>query len=214
MSQPQLDQETVRKPFIARVPAPPPSRIDTSWHVPGDEECFGLWDRFEMFENVRWHSLKVAEVATCVARRGREKGFDVDVPLVRASALLHDLAKTYSIKYGGNHSQLGGAWTQEITGNPVLAAGVTHHVYWPFAIDLGKYFHQLAVLYADKRVCHDRVVGVGPRFDDLIKRYATTELIASRIRITKAQALEVERTFDEALGTKLNECSFDSGRME
>ncbi|WP_147822084.1 HDIG domain-containing metalloprotein [Salidesulfovibrio onnuriiensis] len=214
MTQPTLDHETVRKPFLPKVPAPPGARIDPAWHIPGDEECFSLWDKFEMFENVRRHSMTVAEVATCVAQRGLEHGYDVNVRLIRASALLHDLAKTYSIKFGGNHSQLGGAWVQDLTGNPVLASGVTHHVYWPFDIDLNKYFHQLAVLYADKRVQHDIVVGVEPRFDDLIKRYGTTDLIASRIRITKTQAIEVERTFDEALGITLNECSFDSGRME
>ncbi len=214
MNQSKLDQETVRRPFIPTVPAPPSSVIDPSWHIPDDEECFALWDRFEMFDNVRKHSMTVAEVATCVAQRGMEKGFDVNVPLVRASALLHDLAKTYSIKFGGNHSQLGGAWAQELTGNPVLAAGVTHHVYWPFAIDLDKYFHQLTVLYADKRVRHDQIVGVEPRFDDLIVRYGITDLIARRIQITKEQALKVEQAFDAALGIILNECTFDSGRLE
>lgn len=214
MNQSKLDPDEVKKPFIPKVPAPAPTYVDPSWHIPDEEECFALWDRFEMFDNVRKHSLTVARVATCVARRARDVGFDVNVDLVRASALLHDIAKTYSIKYGGNHSQLGGAWAQNITGNPVLAAGVTHHVYWPFDIDLNKYFHQLAVLYADKRVQHDLVVGVEPRFDDLITRYATSELIASRIRITKNQALEMERIFDKALGTTLNECSFDSGRLE
>lgn len=214
MSDSTPGKNAFRNPFVPDIPPPPSARVAPAWNVPNDEECHAIWDRFEMLDNVRKHSLTVAEVATCVARCGLEMGYDVHVPTVRASAMLHDLAKTYTIFYGGNHSQLGGAWVQDLTGNPVLASGVTHHVFWPFELDLEKYFPQLAVLYADKRVRHDQVVGIESRFDDLIKRYGITDLVASRIQITKDQAVEVERAFDTALGVTLNECTFDSGRLE
>ena len=136
----------------------PGSGLGRAWRVPDEAQCVAWWDRFEMPEHIRAHSRGVAQVACFVAEAGHRRGLDVDVDTVLASALLHDLAKIYCIKHGGNHSQLGGAWAMALTGNPLLAQGVIHHVYWPFAVDLERFFTPLAVLYADKRVSHDRIV--------------------------------------------------------
>lgn len=166
-----------------------------------------------MLDNIADHSLQVARVATFLAVRAREIGIQVDVPTVRASALLHDIAKTYCIRHGGNHSQLGGAWVMELTGNPAIAIGVTHHVYWPFELDIVKYITPLAVIYADKRVRHDSLVPIRTRFQDLIKRYGTNDYIKERIELTEAQALELEEHLCNTLEVDLNACDFDSGRL-
>lgn len=201
-------------PLTCDVPAPLSAGSGLGWHVSSDAECLQLWDKFDMLENVRRHSHAVADVATDLAELGIKQGFDVDVQLVRASALLHDIAKTYSIFHGGNHSQLGGAWVQEETGNPLVASGVTHHVFWPFELDIKRFFPQLAVLYADKRVRHDSIVDIPSRFEDLIKRYGVTQRIRDRIIITRDQALEVEKVFSDAIKVDLNEHTFDRRRME
>lgn len=192
---------------------PPPGPVSYPLPVPTEDECFALWEETSMFNNVREHSLAVAAVATFLAQKGSEMGMEVDVDAVRASALLHDIAKTYSILYGGNHSQLGGAWTVEYTGNPVIASGVTHHVFWPFELDVEKYFLQLAVLYGDKRVAHDQLVHIEERFEDLLDRYGRTGLIRERMTVMHEQVVEVERLFSDTLKVDLNEYSLDSGRL-
>jgi len=166
-----------------------------------------------MLDNVAAHSLVVARVATFLAGRARELGMAVDVPTVRASALLHDIAKSYCIRHGGNHSQLGGAWTVALTGNPAIATGVTHHVYWPFALNLADYFTPLAVIYADKRVRHDTLVSIESRFRDLDDRYGVSEPIRQRIEITRVQAVELEARLCDTLEVDLNACDFDCGRL-
>lgn len=166
-----------------------------------------------MLDNIAEHSLQVANVATFMAQKGAELGMNVDVATVRASALLHDIAKTYSIKHGGNHSQLGGAWTMGITGNPVIASGVTHHVYWPFELDIENYFTPLAVIYADKRIRHDKLVPLKSRFEDLIVRYGVNDYIRGRIEITMAQAIDLENRLSKTLKVDLNACDFTSGRL-
>lgn len=198
---------------LSPLPPPPPVVIDPDDMVPDDEQCYRYWEQFDMLENVADHSRMVARVATFVARKAREQGLDVDVPTVRASALLHDIAKTYSIKHGGNHSQLGGAWVTELTGNPAIASGVTHHVYWPFPMNIPDYFIPLAVIYADKRVRHDGIVTIESRFKDLAERYGTTEYIRQRIRMTTNQAVRLENKLSEILKVDLNACDFDSGRL-
>jgi hypothetical protein len=137
----------------------------------------------------------------------------VDEQAVRASALLHDLAKGYTIQYGGHHSQLGGAWVQDLTRNPQIAQGVIHHVYWPFEIDPRRHFLPLAVSYADKRVRHDVIVTLTERFEDLFVRYGATGEIRARLQGTLDQALLLEKKLSEALEVDLHACTFDRGGL-
>jgi putative nucleotidyltransferase with HDIG domain len=166
-----------------------------------------------MLPHIREHSLAVARAATSLAMAAGRAGIDVDVQLTRASALLHDIAKTYTIRHGGNHSQLGGAWMLEATGNPLLAMGIVHHVHWPWDVDVKTYFLPMTIIYSDKRVRHDSVVTLDERFEDLYSRYGSTQYIRDRITESKRQAEAIENALSKTLGMNLHEDSFDSGRL-
>ena len=181
--------------------------------MPDDAECLAFWDRYAMPGHIREHSLLVARVATFLAQGARELGLPVSVPTVRASALLHDLAKAYTIDHGGSHSQLGASWAVALTGNPALAQGILHHVYWPHELDIHKYFLPLAVIYGDKRVQHNDLVPLNRRFEDLLTRYGKAEDIRKRIGLAHAQAKELERLFGSLLKVDLNASAFDCGRL-
>lgn len=204
---------TAANRFRSLLPKPPGIMFDPNLPVPDDARCEEHWAQFEMLDNVAEHSRMVADVATFLAKRARDKGLRVDVPTVRASALLHDLAKSYCIRHGGNHSQLGGAWVAELTGNPIIACGVTHHVYWPFELDIERYFTPLAVIYGDKRVNHNELVSIEDRFRDLIVRYGIPLHLQDHIKATEAQAVELEKLLCDILEVDLNACDFDSGRL-
>jgi len=205
--------EIVEEQHLSTLPPPPPVVIDKALSVPNESQCREYWTHYSMFDNVAEHSLEVARVATFVARRASALGMNIDVPTVRASALMHDIAKSYSILHGGNHSQLGGSWTMEMTRNPAIASGVSHHVYWPFDMDMAKYFIPLTVIYADKRVRHNSIVTIESRFKDLVERYGVNDYIRKRIEITRAQAVELENLLGETIEVDLNACDFDSGRL-
>lgn len=166
-----------------------------------------------MPEHIRQHSLLVAIIAQDMALEAQHKGLFDCVQTVTASALLHDIAKLYSIKYGCNHAQLGGVWTLEETGNPAIAQGVLHHVFWPWELDPDTYFLPLTVIYADKRVQHDRIVSIGDRFEDLFERYAINDYIRGRIELSLQQAMDLERALSNCLGIELHARTFDSRRL-
>ena len=84
--------------------------------VPDDEGCRCLWDKYDMLANIRAHSMVVANVATRLAKRAKRLGLPVNVEAVRASALLHDLAKTWCLRHGGSHAELGATWVVQETG--------------------------------------------------------------------------------------------------
>lgn len=194
-------------------PALPPD--PTEFPVPSDDECRAHWDRCAMPAHIRAHSALVGEIAWSLAERAEERG--VIAPgwarAVRASGLLHDLAKFYCVQHGGDHAQLGAAWVLACTGNPALAQGVMHHVWWPYPIDPARYFLPLAVQYADKRVRHDTVVSLGARYADLFERYGRNETARERIDAAFRQGRAVEHTLSELLEVKLHACPFDSGRL-
>lgn len=160
--------------------------------VPSDEECAAWLEERDVPIHICDHSKLVARVATCVATAARDAGQPVDVQAVRASALLHDVAKGYTIMHGGNHAQLGAVWVHEYTDNPLIAQGVLYHVGWPFELDLAQNFLAIAVCYADKRVRHDEIVTVDERFADLLERYGTTPQAREYTRIAHERAQRVE----------------------
>ncbi|PTN34391.1 HD domain-containing protein [Desulfonatronum sp. SC1] len=182
--------------------------------TPSSERCREMWALWEMPEHIQMHSLLVTRVALGIAEMVREKilpGLDIDQVL--AAAMLHDVAKIYTIRHGGSHSQIGAAWVQERTGNPVVARAVLHHVDWPFAMDLQRYPVSLIVCYSDKRVRHTEIVTLDERFADLQERYGVNAKARHHIQQSLEQGRAIERLFSEGLKVELNAYSFDSRRM-
>ena len=168
-----------------------------------------------MLPNVQRHSWLVAHIATQLAERVRKNGLDISVDAVRASALLHDIAKTYCLLYGGSHAQLGAAWVVNETGNHALAQGVAMHVHWPWPLPAGSAICALPflVMYADKRVRHDVCVSLEDRFEDLLSRYGGSRATDDGIRASHEQGKLIERALSAQLGWDLHEASFDSGGL-
>ena len=192
-----------------------PQLCGKSGAAPGDAACFALWDKYAMLANIRRHSLLVAHIATALARKAEALGLPVRAAQGRASALLHDIAKTYCVRYGGSHAQVGAAWTVAETGNYAVAQGVMLHVWWPWSLPQGTDICALPffVMYADKRVRHDACVTLEERYDDLLQRYGRTEEAREGIRAAYRQGKTIEDALAVLLGWSLHEDSFDSGRL-
>jgi len=181
--------------------------------VPLDSECVQLWDRYAMLDHIRTHSSLVADVATDLTEIARGKGLEFDLQAVRAAALLHDLGKTYTVRYGGNHSQLGSSWVMQATRNPAIAQGVMHHVHWPGHLDLDAHFLPLVIIYADKRVKHESVVSLEDRFRDLFARYGINQDLTARIQRSYRQGKDLEKLLTTRLEVDLDGYPFDRRRM-
>lgn len=207
--------KVTRFPF-ACLPAPntPPDR--TKYPPPPDfEQCMYLWDKYEMLDNIRAHSRLVAHIATSLAKRAFELGLPVNVMATQAAGLLHDLAKTWCLKNGGSHAMIGASWTIQDTAHYGVAQGVILHVHWPWKLPEGADICCLPifVIYADKRVRHDRCVSLQERFNDLIVRYGKSGSARKSIRESCNQAKQIEAELSKQLDWNLNEDTFDSGWM-
>ncbi|MDL2210236.1 HDIG domain-containing protein [Desulfovibrio sp. OttesenSCG-928-O18] len=185
------------------------------WRVPDEAECRALWDKYDMPEHIRAHSRMVANLAVAVAEKLAEAGAAVHVPSVLACGLLHDLGKYYTIKNGGSHGQVGAAWVQNEIRNPHIAQGVLQHVRWIWQVDetIDAWLLSYCIIYADKRVMHDRVVSLEERYVDLVARYGITEDAKARIAVANRQGQEIEAALSRRLRMPLHEYTFDSGRL-
>lgn len=182
--------------------------------TPDEAQCLGLWDKYAMPDHIRNHSAKVAEFAVLMAQRAVDRGFAVDVAEVRASALLHDIAKNYTIAHGGSHAQIGASWVVLETGNRRLGQGVIHHVHWPWSVDETQVCSlPFFIIYADKRVKHHSYVSLAERFEDLLDRYGRTEPSRASIRTSYDQGKTVERALSALLELDIHAYTPDSGRL-
>lgn len=212
VSSPKADATPSVHPLAA---LPPLSLPDAPCgDIPDEDACRALWDKYGMLDNIRAHSAQVAALAVNLAELAAVRGGGVSVPMVRAAALLHDIAKTYTITHGGSHAQLGASWVVSETRNRAIAQGVMLHVHWPWPVDPARVCSlPFFVIYADKRIKHDRCVSLRERFEDLLVRYGHTEQARAGIQESYRQGQTIERALAARLGLNLHACTLDCGRL-
>lgn len=199
---------------LASLPLLPPEYLDRpSGSIPSKEQCYALWDKYTMPEHIREHSLRVADMAYNLAIIAAHKGFAIIPEEVNASALLHDIAKSYAIDHGGSHAQIGASWVVQETGNRRIGAGVLHHVHWPWRV-VPADICQLPffIIYADKRVKHTAYVSLQERFEDLLSRYGHSDFSCQSIHSAYMQGQEIETALGARLGMELHAYTPHSGR--
>jgi len=124
-----------------------------------------------MLPHIVRHSRLVTDVALLIARKLNSVGEQLDLALVEAGALLHDITKTMSIQTKENHAQTGSELLASL-GYPVVANIVRQHVCLdPGSFALNAVTEAEVVNYADKRVKHEEVVDIEDRFRDVLERY-------------------------------------------
>jgi putative nucleotidyltransferase with HDIG domain len=142
--------------------------------IPTREECLKLMGEYGMLENIVAHSLEVARVALFLSIELNKKGQKIDLGLVEAASLLHDLTKTECLKTKEDHAQTG---SQLLNGMGYERIGnvVAQHIWLCKEGDPSSVSEEEIVNYADKRVMHDRIVSLEERFSDLKERYGKIE---------------------------------------
>lgn len=160
--------------------------------VPSIEWALDLIRLKEMPEHIINHSKTVRLVALKIAILIPDK---IDVGLVEAGALLHDICKMDSIRTGQDHASMGGRLL-DILGCPEVAFIVRRHV----MLDSHELNEAMIVNYADKRVMHEEIVSLSRRFEDLVDRYGKDEKRKELIRGLYAGNVEIERIIAGATG--------------
>jgi uncharacterized protein len=177
--------------------------------VPSRTECMELLLRYDTPLHIRRHSLLVAEVALFLADRlNRRNGSRLDLRLIEAAALLHDIGKMSGLQTGEDHAELGAKMLEGIVAPPV-ARIVGEHISLDSSQVAGPVTESLIVNYSDKRVKHDRIVSVEERYEDLIERYAKAPRQVQLLR----QKLDLYSTLERTIFSHLPIAPQDPGIM-
>jgi len=172
------------------------SRID----LPTIEECRALMTQVQAVPEPIWrHCRAVAAAAEAMAAALKQAGAALDLDLVRAAGLLHDIAKTQK-----DHAAAGAALLKTL-GYPRVAAAVAVHMDLETGPDQPLDEAQLVFL-ADKLLEGERLEGLaarqarklakygqeGPARAVIARRFETAEWIAAKVeRVTGRRLAEV-----------------------
>ena len=174
--------------------------------IPAEGECLELLKRHNVPEHIIEHSREVTRVSTFLAKELNKAGESLDIKLIRAASLLHDMAKYHCIqhKHYGNHDEVG-ADLLRAEGYPKIAEIIEQHVALKGFKPAGKLTEAEIVNYADKRVMHTKIVSLGERFKDIKERYGN--MYADSICSTEKQSYTLEKKIFSRLGMKPEELS-------
>jgi putative nucleotidyltransferase with HDIG domain len=175
---------------------------------PDRETCLEILKRRGVPEHIILHSLQVERVARLLTQALNQRGEALDLGVVEAASLLHDIAKMDGLKTGQNHAEAGAKILEEM-GYPRVARVVRYHIVPPEGEDLlVKVTEEEVVNYADKRVMHDRVVTLEERFADLCRRYGRDDHSRALIAAALERARQIERKIFQKIPMKPEALSF------
>ena len=144
-----------------------------------------------MLDNIVAHCMQVCRVAMILTENLLAQGFQLNIDLIRAAGLLHDITKTRSIKTQENHAETGGQFLTE-RGYPEVGSIVRQHVRldeYPNPLTLGE---AQIINYSDKRVLHDEIVPLDKRMDYILEKYAKIPEHRERTRWLWKKTREME----------------------
>jgi len=132
-------------------------------HAPDADECEAMLEAAATPGPIRRHCHAVAALATHIARQLNDAGQPLDVDLVQAAALVHDIAKGRP-----HHAKAGAALVREF-GFLCVAEVVARHM----TIDFDGRIDESALVYlADKLIQGEAPVPLDARFTPALARYA------------------------------------------
>ena len=181
--------------------------------MPARGACLALLAEQEVPEHIVAHSLVVADLACGLARRLAATGARLDLALVEAGALLHDIGKARALGTGRSHAETG-ASLLEARGLTAVAAVVRAHTSLKTPDVDGPLSESLVVNYADKRVRHDAVVALDERFADLAERYARGPDDLALLATLRNRYARLEARLFSQLGLDPTEASRLAGEVD
>jgi uncharacterized protein len=179
------------------IPACPSESVDVAT-IPDETACLALLNKYKCPEHIVEHSKAVWNVARIIGEGLLRREHPIDMALLKASCLLHDIAKyPCLVEKKGWHDVVGAEMLKE-EGLSGIAAIVAQHV--RLADRGGNDIREEHLLfYADKRVVHDRVVTLRERFRYLAETYGRTQDLIDKLKIMEERTFRLEQRIFEQL---------------
>ncbi len=159
--------------------------------IPTREVCLDLLKSHGTPDHVIRHCIAVSDTAVRIGKALAEKGVVLDLPLLEASSLLHDIARVEE-----NHS-VKGAMIAERHGYHQVAKLIKCHMFYAMDPNKEKITELDLLCLADRMVREDEYVGLDNRMqyvlDKLIAAGVNTERLLHRIEENRLVKEKIER---------------------
>jgi CTP:molybdopterin cytidylyltransferase MocA len=165
--------------------------------IPSREECLVLMtDKFLVEKEIIAHCQAVAKVAVILGKALKNAGIELDLDLIAAAGLLHDLARKQS-----DHARRAEQILRNL-GYPAVADIVGVHM--DIALEERKTISEKEVVFlADKLVQGNRIVDLQSRFKTKLRRYASEPDIFSIISGRLQSALKIKYRLEHLTGKSI-----------
>jgi len=174
--------------------------------LPSEEDALRLLKQVGCSKEVIEHCIVVSELATKIAEALKEKGFRVDIQLVKIGGLLHDIgrSKTHSV----DHSVIGADIARKMKLPEEVVNIIERHVGggiskeeaealgWPEGVYMPKSMEEKIVSYADKLVNGSRTTTIENEIKMLSRKLGADHPAIKRVK-------KLDEEFKRLLGASL-----------
>jgi len=140
--------------------------------IPSKAECLRLLEKYKVPEHIKEHILQVTRIAIFLGERISKKGQSINLPLLEAASLLHDLDKHLTFEEVQNHGHITAKTLKELDYEELVPLIIRHRMTAINSPGLDT-LEEKILYYADMRVNHDRIVSLRERIDYIKERYGT-----------------------------------------
>ncbi|MDR2296066.1 MAG: TIGR03960 family B12-binding radical SAM protein [Clostridiales Family XIII bacterium] len=177
--------------------------------IPTREECLSLLKSNNTPEHVIRHCLAVSDVAGRIGAALSDAGFALDLDLIAAAALLHDIARTEA-----RHAHVGAELLRK-RGFARVAEIVSRHMDHAFPDKLTEITELDAVCLGDRMIRENVCVGFEARMEDVLARFSHDARAVSRITERMERSRAFIRALEERLGRSLDAiCGVPAPKLE
>ena len=168
-------------------------------NIPDHDKCLQILHEYGTPEHVIGHCTAVAMTALCIGRALNEKGYHLDLDLILAAGLLHDIARVHP-----RHELVGADFLVEL-GYPEVADIVRVHMSYP-AFHTGQEIDETDLVCLGDRVCKfDKYVGVDDRMEYIIDKHGRTPEVEKHIYSHKHVITDFIDELEEIIGEPIND---------
>jgi CTP:molybdopterin cytidylyltransferase MocA len=167
---------------------------------PDPEQCRALLNKYQTPEDILRHGTQVAELARRIAVLLEQKGLSINIDLLTAACMLHDIRREEP-----NHADAGGRLLMK-EGYPDAALIVQTHMELPDGDEVGA--EERSILYlADKLVRNGEIVPLRVTFEKMAQRFADDPAAAAKARGRLNKARAILNVLDTKYGIRFEDFS-------
>ncbi len=159
--------------------------------VPSPSHCYSLWDKYQLPEKKRVHSQIIADTASLIGKKLIKRGISLNLELLTAACLLHDIDKAVAKNPGERHPDSAVRILKDEGLNEIAEVVRTHSLHCILNTETKPASWEQKVLYLVDKMVKQELVGVEKRFAlwyaERLPPQARIELDASKPLVKKLE---------------------------